>query len=108
MTAPLVLFLSAAHPPDDIRVVRKEGAALAAASWQVRHLAPGPAAVSCAIEGVSIQTHPRRPGWLGRLRSLPVLARRAAGSGAAVLHASEPDAWIAALLAARRSGARVV
>ena len=29
--APLVLMLSAAHPPDDIRVVRKEGAALAAA-----------------------------------------------------------------------------
>ena len=106
--APLVLLLSAAHPPDDIRVVRKEGAALAAAGWQVRHLAPGSTAVPRAIEGVAIETYRRRPGWLGRLRGLPALVRRAARSGAAVLHASEPDAWIAALLAARRSGARVV
>jgi len=106
--APLVLLLSAAHPPDDIRVVRKEGAALAAAGWRVRHLAPGLSTTPRAVEGVAIETYPRRPGWLGRLRGLPALARRAARSGAAVLHASEPDAWIAALLAARRSGARVV
>ena len=58
MTAPLVLLLSAAHPPDDIRVVRKEGAALAAAGWRVRHLAPGPPAVP-AVAGVAIETYPR-------------------------------------------------
>ncbi|MBV1796736.1 glycosyltransferase [Siccirubricoccus sp. G192] len=108
MSAPLVLLLSAAHPPDDIRVVRKEGAALAAAGWRVRHLAPGPATAPCAVAGVAIETYPRRPGWAGRLLGLPALARRAAASGAAVLHASEPDAWLAALLAARRNGARVV
>ena len=105
---PLVLMLSAAHPPDDIRVVRKEAAALALAGWRVRHLAPGPADAPSLVEGVAIETYRRAPGWRGRLRGLPGLARRAAASGAAVLHASEPDAWAAALLAARRSGARVV
>ena len=106
MTAPLVLLLSAAHPPDDLRVVRKEGAALAAAGWQVRHLAPG--APSPPIDGVAIETFPRPLGWSARLRAIPALARRAAASGAAVIHASEPDAWAAALLAARRCGARTV
>lgn len=107
MTAPLVLMLSAAHPPDDVRVVRKEGAALAAAGWRVRHLCPGPAAAP-SVAGVGIETFPRRRGWAGRVMGIPALARRAAASGAAVLHGSEPDAWAAALLAARRSGARVV
>src|SRR5690242_13614644 len=102
--APLVLLLSAAHPPDDIRVVRKEGAALAAAGWRVRHLAPHRPGTPARVEGVEIKTFPCRPGWRGRLRALPGLARRAAASGAAVIHASEPDAWLAGLLAARRCG----
>jgi len=59
-------------------------------------------------EGVAIRTYRRAGGWRGRLANIPALARLAAASGAAVLHASEPDAWLAALLAARRSGARVV
>ena len=100
-------MLSAAHPPDDIRVVRKEGAALAAAGWRVRQPAPG-AAAAPAVAGVELETYARRPGRLGRLLNIPALARRAARSGAAVLHASEPDAWVAALLAGRRTGARVV
>ncbi len=109
MSAPLLVLLSAAHPPDDVRVVRKEGAALAAAGWRVRHLCPGPPGASGAVvAGVAIETYPRRPGWLGRIAGIPGLARRAARSGAAVLHASEPDAWLAALLAARGCGARVV
>jgi glycosyltransferase involved in cell wall biosynthesis len=106
--APLVLLLSAAHPPDDIRVVRKEGAALAAAGWRVRHLAPMRDAMPAAIEGVAIEGFGRRPGWAGRIAALPGLARRAAASGATVIHASEPDAWLAALWAGWRSGARVV
>ncbi|WP_236037483.1 glycosyltransferase [Belnapia arida] len=104
----MILMLSAAHPPDDIRVVRKEAAALAAAGWRVRHLAPGPADAPDRIAGVAIETYRRPPGWRGRLLNLPRLARRAASSGARILHASEPDAWLAALWAARRSGARVV
>jgi glycosyltransferase involved in cell wall biosynthesis len=104
---PLVLMLSAAHPPDDLRVVRKEGAAIAAAGWRVRHLAPG-FAPPPVVDGVAIETFEKPRGWLGRLLGIPRLARRAAASGAAVIHASEPDSWLAALLAARRCGARTV
>lgn len=124
MTVPLVCMLSAAHPPADVRVVGKEGAALAQAGWRVMHLCPAPARqdASAPLEeggaggqlapashaGVDIHTYRRAPGWRGRVLGIPALARRAAATGAAVLHASEPDAWIAAILAARRSGARVV
>jgi glycosyltransferase involved in cell wall biosynthesis len=124
-TPPLVCMLSAAHPPADVRVVAKEGAALAEAGWRVLHLCPAPAgeasaplasgaaprpgqAVPESHAGVAIRTYRRGAGWRGRLLGIPALARRAAGTGAAVLHASEPDAWLAAILAARRSGARVV
>jgi glycosyltransferase involved in cell wall biosynthesis len=111
--APLVVMLSAAHPPEDIRIVRKEGAALAAAGWRVRHLCPDIATRAArsardALEGVALDRYARRPGWRARLLGFPALVRRAARSGAAVLHAHEPDAWFAALFAARRSGARVV
>ncbi|WP_161600788.1 glycosyltransferase [Teichococcus oryzae] len=108
-TAPLVCMLSAAHPPADVRVVAKEGAALAEAGWRVLHLCPANgAAAPGSHAGVAIRTYARGGGWRGRLGNIPALARRAAASGAAVLHASEPDAWLAAILAARRSGARVV
>jgi glycosyltransferase involved in cell wall biosynthesis len=103
---PLVVMLSAAHPATDLRIVGKEGAALAAAGWEVRHLCPGPAEGQLA--GVTLQGFPRARGWRGRVLGIPALARRAAASGAAVLHAHEPDSWVAALLAARRCGARVV
>ncbi|MFC3125218.1 glycosyltransferase [Pseudoroseomonas globiformis] len=107
--APLVCMLSAAHPPADVRVVAKEGAALAEAGWRVMHLCPqGTTPAPTAHAGVSICTYRRGGGWRGRVANIPVLARRAAESGAAVLHASEPDAWLAAILAARRTGARVV
>lgn len=96
-----VLLLSAAHPPGDTRVVRKEGAALAAAGWRVVHLCPGEARTH--IDGVEILPHRHR-----RLRGLWALARDAAALRPAMIHASEPDAWLAALIAARRCGARVV
>lgn len=96
-----VLLLSAAHPPGDTRVVRKEGAALAAAGWRVVHLCPGEARLR--IDGVEILPHRHR-----RLRGLLALAREAAALRPAVIHASEPDAWLAALIAARRCGARAV
>jgi glycosyltransferase involved in cell wall biosynthesis len=104
---PLVCLVSAAHPPADLRVVGKEGAALAAAGWRVLHLCPGTAAPE-QHAGVVIRPYRRGPGWRGRLLGLPALARRARASGAAVLHASEPDAWAAALWAARGGRARVV
>jgi glycosyltransferase involved in cell wall biosynthesis len=79
----------------------------------VRHICPaiatrGPAPPRAALGGVAIAPYARAPGWRGRLFGLPALARRAAASGAAVLHAHEPDSWFAALWAARRTGARVV
>ena len=100
---PPALLLSAAHPPADTRVVRKEGAALAAAGYRVVHLCPGGADAPAAVDGVAIVTHRHR-----RLRGLLRLARDAAALRPAVIHASEPDAWLAALVAARRCGARVV
>ncbi|MFT8247266.1 glycosyltransferase [Roseomonas sp. BN140053] len=109
--APLVAMLSAAHPPEDVRVVGKEGAALAAAGWRVVHICPGEAAEAQAW-GVSLAPYRRRRGWRGRVLGLPALVRRARRSGAAVIHASEPDSWLAAILAARLPGggrgARVV
>ena len=69
----MILLLSAAHPPDDMRVVRKEGASLAAAGFAVRHLAPHGAAPPM-LDGVAIETLP--PG-LGRRRRWWPLLRRA-------------------------------
>ncbi len=94
-----VLMLSAAHPPDDVRIVRKEGAALAAAGWRVMHLCPGGPGVSEVVDGVLIGTYARRPGWWGRVRNIPRLAGLARLMGAGVIHAHEPDAWLAALMA---------
>jgi glycosyltransferase involved in cell wall biosynthesis len=104
----LVLMLSAAHPPDDVRIVAKEGAALAAAGFRVLHLAPG-APPAPALHGVALRSHgPKRRGWRGRMLGIAALARAAAAQRPAVIQAHEPDAWLAAHLAARRCGARVV
>jgi glycosyltransferase involved in cell wall biosynthesis len=102
-----VLMLSAAHPADDVRIVVKEGAALAAAGWRVIHLAHG--VTTGTLHGVELRGHggPGR-GWRARLRHIPALARMAAAQRPAVIHAHEPDSWIAARLAAARCGARVV
>jgi glycosyltransferase involved in cell wall biosynthesis len=100
---PLILLLSAAHPADDMRVVRKEGAALAAAGWRVRHLCRGKAAPP-EVNGVEIETL----GAASRRAAWPGLLRAAIAARPAVIHASEPDAWALALLAARRTGAKLV
>jgi glycosyltransferase involved in cell wall biosynthesis len=107
MSAPLVLMLSNAHPPGDVRVVRKEGAALAAAGWRVLHLCPaeGP---QPAVGAVGIATFRRRGGFLGRILALPGLCWRARRLRPAVIHAHEPDSWLAALVAGRLGGAKVV
>ena len=69
-----VLMLSAAHPPDDVRILRKQGAALAAAGWRVMHLCPAAPDAPAEMAGVAITTYPRRPGWWGRIRNIPRLA----------------------------------
>lgn len=105
-----VLLLSAAHPPMDIRVVLKEGAALAAAGFDVTHLCPQPRQgfVPSEKAGVMLVTYPAASGWWQRLLAIPALARRAAAQQTDVIHASEPDAWVAALLARCQRGGRVV
>ncbi len=100
----MILLLSAAHPPDDMRVVRKEGAALAAAGFAMRHLSPHAPAPD-VLDGVAIET--LQPG-LPRRRRWGALLRRAVALRPAAIHASEPDAWLVALLAGWRTGARVV
>lgn len=100
----LILLLSAAHPADDMRVVRKEGAALAAAGWAVTHLCPGPGGPLPPVSGVAIET----VAGASRLRRLPALYRRAVAQRPKAIHASEPDSWAVALAAGARCGARVV
>jgi len=102
-----VLMLSAAHPHDDVRIVAKGGAALAAAGYRVVHLARGAPPAERA-HGVALQGHGGGKGWRARLIGIPALARAAAALHPAVIHAHEPDSWLAAILAARRCGARVV
>jgi glycosyltransferase involved in cell wall biosynthesis len=101
-----VLMLSAAHPPDDVRIVRKQGAALAAAGWRVTHLCPAAPDAPAEMAGVSISTYARRPGWWGRIRHIPRLAALARAMQPRAIMAHEPDAWLAALLA--RASSRVV
>jgi glycosyltransferase involved in cell wall biosynthesis len=103
----LRLMLSAAHPPEDARIVAKQGAALAAAGWRVVHLAPGTPSAP-VLQGVELRGHGGGRGWRARLLGIPALARAAAALRPAVIQAHEPDAWVAALLARRRCGARVV
>jgi glycosyltransferase involved in cell wall biosynthesis len=101
-----VLMLSAAHPPDDVRILRKQGAALAAAGWRVMHLCPAAPDAPAEMAGVAITTYPRRPGWWGRIRNIPRLAALARRIRPRAIMAHEPDAWLAALLA--RASSRVV
>lgn len=97
----MILLLSAAHPADDMRVVRKEGASLAAAGWPVTHLCPEPAK---AAGPVAVVTVPGTSRW----RRWAALYRRAVALRPAVIHASEPDAWALGLLARWRTGAKLV
>jgi glycosyltransferase involved in cell wall biosynthesis len=110
LVRPKVVLLSAAHPPADIRVVMKQGACLAKAGYAVSHLCPAPisGAAPALVAGVVITTFPARRGALRRLLGIPRLAMRAAGQRAEVIHASEPDAWAAALLAGWWTGARII
>lgn len=107
MSAGPVLMLSAAHPHDDVRIVAKQGAALAASGHCVVHLAPGTPPAE-RLHGVALRGHRGGRGWRARLLGIPALAHAAAAFRPAVIHAHEPDAWAAARLAAWWCGARVV
>ncbi|UPY37395.1 glycosyltransferase [Sediminicoccus sp. KRV36] len=101
----MIVLLSAAHPGDDMRVVRKEGAALVAAGWPVTHLCPGPAgSVAGVVAGVVVEAVAGPSRW----RRWRALHARCVALRPRVIHASEPDAWALALLAGWRCGAKVV
>ncbi|WP_426954763.1 glycosyltransferase [Muricoccus radiodurans] len=110
--APLVLMLSSAHPPTDVRIVGKEGATLAAAGWDVVHLCAAPAnratPVPSRFEGVTIRTYPRVNGLWARWRNRKRLAKLAEELLPDVIHAHEPDSWLAAIRVARKTGAFAV
>jgi glycosyltransferase involved in cell wall biosynthesis len=91
-------------------VVLKEGASLAEAGYAVIHLCPEPAsgAVPQRVAGVAIASFPACRGCLRRMLGIPRLALRAARQRAEVIHASEPDAWVAALLVGWWTGARII
>lgn len=110
LAPPRVLMLSAAHPPADIRVVLKEGASLAEAGYAVEHLCPAPrdGPMPERVAGVAIKGFRARRGAWRRVLGIPRLAMRAARQRAEVIHASEPDAWVAALLVGWWSGARII
>ena len=97
----MILLLSAAHPSDDMRVVRKQGASLAAAGWSITHLSPGPAR---PVGPVAVETVAGAIRW----RRWPALYRRAVSLRPHVVHASEPDAWVLGLLVVWRTGAKLV
>jgi len=92
-------MLSAAHPPADVRIVLKEGAALAAAGLAVEHLAPAAPQMPPQVAGVRLLGFPKPRGRWGRLRNIWRLSRLARARGARVIHAHEPDSWLAAWLA---------
>ncbi|WP_439579450.1 glycosyltransferase, partial [Elioraea sp.] len=99
------LFLSSTHPADDRRVVTLQAASLAAAGLAVLHVCP---AGRDPPPGVPTRTVRRRPGLGGRLAVLPRLFRAALHAQPATIQASEPDAWVVALLVKALTGCRVV
>lgn len=102
-----VVHLTSRHPPDDVRIFRKECRSLARAGFDVHLVAPG--ASEETRDGVAFHGF-AQPGGLRPLRILRRLWRawRAAGSLAPELcQFHEPELVPVALLL-RRAGARVV
>ena len=92
-----VCFLSSLHPPFDKRVFEKEARSLAAAGFEVIHVAPGNIETQLK-HGVLIKTYENRKGILGRAFSILALCRKAGSVDADVYHCNEVDSWIAGLL----------
>lgn len=88
-----ICFLSSLHPPTDKRVFDKEAVSLAAAGFEVIHLATGPRA-DVINRGVRILTEPSRRGIWNRILSGPRLFLRARRLHADCYHCNEVDSWI--------------
>jgi glycosyltransferase involved in cell wall biosynthesis len=102
-----ICFLSSLHPPRDKRVFDKEAVSLAAAGFDVTHLAPGPKA-TIVENGVRIVTRPAFRGILGRICNGPRLWLHAFRLRADCYHCNEVDSWIVGVLLKLVLGSRVV
>jgi len=102
-----ICFLSSLHPLRDKRVFAKEAVSLAAAGFEVSHLAPGPGA-SELDQGVLLLPFAPAQGRMARLRNLPRLLRAAWGADADCYHCNELDSWLVGLLIKAMRRSRVV
>lgn len=106
-----VCFLSSMHPARDKRVFEKEARALAEAGCDVVHLCPTGPGESPGVEvvdGIRIRRLALGRGLLGRALALPRLIREARREDADFYHCNEVDSWVAGVVTARMSGAKVV
>ena len=104
-----VCFLSSAHTLTDKRVFAKEAVSLAAAGFDVCHIAPDTTAAEERLErGVRLIAYARQPGLLGRLRHLCTLLRLGARANADCYHCNEIDSWLVGLLLKLSRRAKVV
>lgn len=106
-----VCFLSSMHPARDKRVFEKEARALAEAGCDVVHLCPigpGESGGIEVVDGIRIRRLAVGRGLVGRAFALPRLVREAKREAADFYHCNEVDSWVAGIVAARMTGAKVV
>ena len=89
-----ICFLSSMHDPRDKRVFQKEARTLAAAGFEVVHVAPAVDRRSYVDSGVSIETYRRPTGILSRVRASCALLVRAWSVRADFYHCNELDSWL--------------
>ena len=90
-----VCFLSLTHRYDDNRILHKEGRTLAAAGFEVTHLAPASDHDSDFFEhGVRIGLYPQQTGIVGRFRKFLQLYRLAVQVDADCYHCNEVESWV--------------
>lgn len=88
-----ICFLSSLHPPTDKRVFEKEAVSLAAAGFEVVHVATGPRG-DVINRGVRVLTEPALRGIARRILNGPRLFLRARKVYADCYHCNEVDSWI--------------
>lgn len=102
-----ICFLSSLHPPTDKRVFDKEAVSLAAAGFEVIHVATGPRG-DLVRHGVRVLTEPALRGIAGRILNGPRLFLRARSVHADCYHCNEVDSWIVGLALKLTSNCKVV
>ena len=90
-------MLSSKHPPTDKRVYYKEARSLAAAGYEVVHLAPGDEP-SRTEDGVRLEVYQAGESIRDRTFSLFRLYRLAKRVDAQVYHCNEVDSWLVGIM----------